>query len=327
MSCIQDFLLRDNNILIDRFKRSDLCTDAVTDIFLTHFHTDHTVGLSVRLLSTGLIRVHCSLVTKRLLENEYGSFDCIIPYKVDMIYRLNDDVKFKFFDANHSPGSVMIYFNILETKVMYTGDFRLCDDFESKFDDIIVDRLYYDESITTRDFNPVSYDDTATALKTFIDEHGGVIYINMSTLGFEQVLGKLDLIFSLDDRVSSVRKKHIHTLIPKKIVPKHRLILSHRKYRLEGETWIDPGMLFLLCSDEHIICTRTTKSYDYDPNRVEYKSSDKHNNHLIYKDVNGVYKLLYCTHPSMSEVNDIARVTQAKEVIPCGNILSRTKNK
>ena len=91
--------------------------------FLTHFHADHTVGLSS---SFGEGDIWCSLVTARLIRRHLR----IDPRHIKVL-ELNrptlvaNEVQVVAIDANHCPGAVMFLFTLRSGKAyLHTGDFR-----------------------------------------------------------------------------------------------------------------------------------------------------------------------------------------------------------
>ncbi|XP_006213775.1 5' exonuclease Apollo isoform X1 [Vicugna pacos] len=95
--------------------------------FLSHMHSDHTVGLS----STWTRPVYCSPITAYLLHRhlqvskqwiralEIGESH-VLP--LDEIGR--ETMTVTLIDANHCPGSVMFLFEGYFGTILYTGDFR-----------------------------------------------------------------------------------------------------------------------------------------------------------------------------------------------------------
>uniref|UniRef100_A0A8C2VAJ4 Metallo-beta-lactamase domain-containing protein n=1 Tax=Chinchilla lanigera TaxID=34839 RepID=A0A8C2VAJ4_CHILA len=95
--------------------------------FLSHLHSDHTVGLS----STWARPLYCSPITAHLLHRhlqvrkqwirvlEVGESH-VLP--LDEIGR--ETMTVTLIDANHCPGSVMFLFEGYFGTILYTGDFR-----------------------------------------------------------------------------------------------------------------------------------------------------------------------------------------------------------
>ncbi|SBT43753.1 DNA repair metallo-beta-lactamase protein, putative [Plasmodium ovale wallikeri] len=89
--------------------------------FLTHFHADHYMKINKYFNEN----VFSSGITKKLLMNIIGVREKYVHnLKINKHYYLfNFDIV--FIDANHCPGSVIIYFEFANgTKIIHTGDFR-----------------------------------------------------------------------------------------------------------------------------------------------------------------------------------------------------------
>ncbi|CAA9989771.1 DNA repair metallo-beta-lactamase protein, putative [Plasmodium knowlesi strain H] len=119
-------------IIVDKFpytRKKDRVTDEeeekkkkITKIyFLTHFHADHYTNINKYFHEN----VFSSTITKKLLTNIIGVNEKYIHnLKINKNYHVfNFEVI--FIDANHCPGSVIIYFEFANgTKIIHTGDFR-----------------------------------------------------------------------------------------------------------------------------------------------------------------------------------------------------------
>ncbi|CAG8688372.1 23518_t:CDS:2, partial [Gigaspora rosea] len=120
--------LHDTNITVDAFKYGNIPN--CTAYFLSHFHSDHYVGLSSK-WSHGPI--YCSAVTGNLVVQQLR----VKPYYVRKL-PMNEEVAIDktnatvtLIDANHCPGSALFLFKIKcangEIKrYLHTGDFRAC---------------------------------------------------------------------------------------------------------------------------------------------------------------------------------------------------------
>ncbi|GAB68206.1 DNA repair metallo-beta-lactamase protein [Plasmodium cynomolgi strain B] len=89
--------------------------------FLTHFHADHYSNINKYFHEN----VFSSTITKKLLTNIIGVNEKYIHnLKINKNYHLFN-FEIIFIDANHCPGSVIIYFEFANgTKIIHTGDFR-----------------------------------------------------------------------------------------------------------------------------------------------------------------------------------------------------------
>nr|XP_014347694.1 PREDICTED: 5' exonuclease Apollo isoform X2 [Latimeria chalumnae] len=95
--------------------------------FLSHMHSDHTVGLS----STWRNTIYCSPETGLLLSHKLKvDKKWIHPLEVGESHMLSLDefdlvtMTVTLIDANHCPGSVMFLFEGYFGTILYTGDFR-----------------------------------------------------------------------------------------------------------------------------------------------------------------------------------------------------------
>lgn len=96
--------------------------------FLTHMHSDHTVGLT----STWSNRpIYCSPVTAALLrlklqvkEQWIHPLELCEPYLLPLDDIGKEKLTVTLIDANHCPGAVMFLFEGYFGAILYTGDFR-----------------------------------------------------------------------------------------------------------------------------------------------------------------------------------------------------------
>ncbi|KAI4836891.1 DNA repair metallo-beta-lactamase protein [Plasmodium brasilianum] len=134
-------------IIVDKFpytKKKDADTDKkvkkkeITKIyFLTHFHADHYMNINKYFNEN----VFSSTITKKLLTNIIGVNEKYVHnLKINRNYYLFN-FEIVFIDANHCPGSVIIYFEFANgTKIIHTGDFR----YSNVHSFLIKKLLYYD---------------------------------------------------------------------------------------------------------------------------------------------------------------------------------------
>ncbi|CAN8266381.1 unnamed protein product [Cochlearia groenlandica] len=105
---------------VDAFRYG--CVQGCSAYFLTHFHSDHYIGLT-KAWSHGPI--YCSSLTSRLLRLSLSVNPSFIhPLEIDVEYTI-DRVKVTFIEANHCPGAALIHFRLQDgTCYLHTGDFR-----------------------------------------------------------------------------------------------------------------------------------------------------------------------------------------------------------
>ncbi|XP_053819832.1 5' exonuclease Apollo [Vidua chalybeata] len=112
--------------------------------FLSHMHSDHTVGLS----STWHRPLYCSPLTARLLHHRLQVPMCWIrPLEVGQSHVVGD-VTVTLIDSNHCPGSVMFLFEGTFGTILYTGDFRYTSAMQGEpvLRGRHIDRLYLDNT-------------------------------------------------------------------------------------------------------------------------------------------------------------------------------------
>ncbi|XP_064328505.1 5' exonuclease Apollo isoform X2 [Phalacrocorax carbo] len=113
--------------------------------FLSHMHSDHTVGLS----STWSRPLYCSPLTARLLHRRLQvPARWIRPLEVGQSHVLGEEVTVTLLDSNHCPGSVMFLFEGAFGTILYTGDFRYTSAMQSEpaLRGRHIDRLYLDNT-------------------------------------------------------------------------------------------------------------------------------------------------------------------------------------
>jgi mRNA degradation ribonuclease J1/J2 len=149
-------------VMVDGFAFS---TPFIKHYFLTHCHSDHTIGLRTS-FSGGYI--YCSEVAANLLLHDMGlkNRSVVKPLKLhETVTILNGvegkhgrvDLRVTPLSANHSPDAVMFVFDarivsagdrVKETRVVHTGDFRFSEDMIVAADGFLkqkpVDSLYLD---------------------------------------------------------------------------------------------------------------------------------------------------------------------------------------
>lgn len=137
MSCFDGLMEEYRCISLDRFDGINLKSSA---FFLSHFHSDHIVGLPepefMTLLETRLdVYLYTSEVTKSLLlaDKRFEKLEkhiISLPLEESTVINIIHDgkpsaVAVTLISAGHCPGSVMFFFEGDDGNVLYTGDFRL----------------------------------------------------------------------------------------------------------------------------------------------------------------------------------------------------------
>jgi len=123
----------------------------VRHYFLTHMHSDHTVGLR-KSFASGLI--WCSEAAANLLRHDFGlhNTQIIRSLPLNRTVTVAGGLQVTAISANHSPDAVMFVFDYqdgdVNVRVVHTGDMRWTSDMLEAADGILlkkpVDRLYLD---------------------------------------------------------------------------------------------------------------------------------------------------------------------------------------
>ncbi|XP_075052391.1 5' exonuclease Apollo-like isoform X1 [Mixophyes fleayi] len=162
--------------------------------FLSHMHSDHTVGLS----STWKHPLYCSPVTAKILKHKLQvNSKWINPLEVGECHMLPLDdcgietVSVTLIDANHCPGSVMFLFEGYFGTILYTGDFRYSP-FMLKHPPLknkMIDVLYLDNTNCDPEQKLPSRQEATKQIKEIIDDHPyHDIVIGLYSLGKESLL-------------------------------------------------------------------------------------------------------------------------------------------
>jgi len=122
--------LPENDFVVDGFTLRN--KDDYKDWFLTHFHSDHYVGIQKK-FNHGTIYasdVTCKLVKMKLgVDQQYlKPLDFNVRYNIKGTY-------VTLMEANHCPGSAVILFELPSGRcILHTGDFRFNKKIFSKYD-------------------------------------------------------------------------------------------------------------------------------------------------------------------------------------------------
>ncbi|XP_035236534.1 5' exonuclease Apollo [Anguilla anguilla] len=187
--------------------------------FLSHMHSDHTVGLT----STWSRPIYCSPTTAKLLQLKLQvKQKWIHPLEVGGAHMLPlDDIgketmTVSLIDANHCPGSVMFLFEGYFGTILYTGDFRYtpamlrepCLQAGTHVDVLYLDNTNCDPT------RPLPSRQRATQqIKELIRAHPGhEVVIGLYRLGKESLLVELALEFRTWVEVSPERMETLMAL-------------------------------------------------------------------------------------------------------------------
>ncbi|XP_015266948.1 PREDICTED: 5' exonuclease Apollo [Gekko japonicus] len=166
--------------------------------FLSHMHSDHTVGLS----STWSQPIYCSPITGQILHLKLKVAECWIhPLEVGESHVMPMDdtgqetMTVTLIDANHCPGSVMFLFEGYFGVILYTGDFRYNPDMQQEpalKNTKLINVLYLDTTNCHPELILPSRQKATEQIKELIRAHPcHLVKIGTYTLGKESLLVQL----------------------------------------------------------------------------------------------------------------------------------------
>ncbi|XP_071776022.2 5' exonuclease Apollo [Centroberyx gerrardi] len=188
--------------------------------FLSHMHSDHTVGLT----STWSNRpIYCSPVSATLLRLKLQVKEqWIHPLELDEPYMLPlDDIgkermTVTLMDANHCPGAVMFLFQGYFGSILYTGDFRYTPSMLREpclRTNTTIDVLYLDNTNCDPTRTLPSRQRAIQQIKEIIRSHPNHnVVIGLYTLGKESLLLELAMEFKTWIEVSFERMETLRAL-------------------------------------------------------------------------------------------------------------------
>lgn len=126
LTCPKYKIISGTTFVVDGFRFGKIA--GATHYFLTHFHSDHYIGLK----KTFDMPLICSSITARLIDKFiHVDPQYIIILDVGESITIND-IKIFAMDANHCPGAVMFLFKLPNGDAkLHVGDFRASDEMES----------------------------------------------------------------------------------------------------------------------------------------------------------------------------------------------------
>lgn len=135
--------------MVDDF---DFCKEYAKNTFvhfLSHFHTDHYIGLSS--LWDFSEKIYCSALTRKLVLHKFPKQETrVIALELDKQHVIplttSLSVSVWLFDAHHIPGAVMFLFKGYMGTIFHTGDFRFHEDM------ILKNHVLFPKELRTSDF-------------------------------------------------------------------------------------------------------------------------------------------------------------------------------
>ncbi|XP_029912159.1 5' exonuclease Apollo [Myripristis murdjan] len=188
--------------------------------FLSHMHSDHTVGLT----STWSDRpIYCSPISAKLLKLKLQVKEqWIHPLELDEPYMLpldsigKETLTVTLMNANHCPGAVMFLFQGYFGSILYTGDFRYTPSMLREpclRTNTTIDVLYLDNTNCDPTRTLPSRQRAAQQIKEIIRSHPHHnVVIGLYTLGKESLLVELAMEFKTWIEVSFERMETLRAL-------------------------------------------------------------------------------------------------------------------
>uniref|UniRef100_A0A8D0DHT0 5' exonuclease Apollo n=1 Tax=Salvator merianae TaxID=96440 RepID=A0A8D0DHT0_SALMN len=166
--------------------------------FLSHMHSDHTVGLS----STWNQPIYCSPITGQILHHRLKvAKQWIHPMEVGESHVIpldevgRETMTVTLIDANHCPGSVMFLFEGDFGVILHTGDFRYTSSMQLESglkNPKFINVLYLDNTNCDPKTILPSREEATAQIKEVIRAHPNhLVKIGMYCLGKESLLVKL----------------------------------------------------------------------------------------------------------------------------------------
>ncbi|XP_044501381.1 5' exonuclease Apollo-like isoform X1 [Mangifera indica] len=209
----------------------DQWTQGSQAYFLTHLHSDHTVGLTS---SWSRGPLFCSRLTAKLLPFKFPELNLSLLHVLDIGSWLSISlispssgektvVQVMAIDAYHCPGSIMLLFRGEFGCQLYTGDFRWETDGEREkiarstflqaLKDVSVDILYLDNTYCNPSYDFPSRQVAAQQVADIISSHPNHdIIIGIDTLGKEELLLHISRLLNIKIWVWPERLQTMHLL-------------------------------------------------------------------------------------------------------------------
>jgi Cft2 family RNA processing exonuclease len=141
--------------------------------FLTHFHSDHTGGLSKSWANGPL---YCSTLTAKLLQESFGlnggTVKVLDAGESAVVSAGGREVRATAFDANHCPGAIMLHLDFGRERLFYTGDFRINDAIRAAAEDLQgVDAAFIDSTYDDPQYEFPTQEEAIRAVAELVEEH------------------------------------------------------------------------------------------------------------------------------------------------------------
>jgi DNA cross-link repair 1A protein len=311
-------IMKDTSLAVDAFNYG--AGPHITHYLLSHFHSDHYVGLS----KSWSRKIVCSPITMRLAISKFNiRQDLFLPVEPGE-ERLVAGVQLTALDANHCPGSLMF---VLRTTsgltILHTGDFRACAEMESApiLWDSTVDRVYLDTTYCRPQYDLPSQSDVIAKTVHLVGEFvagrpGTAVLVGAYAVGkerlFKAVAEELDArVWTGESRVAVWRCLQDRHLLD-------RLVGSRAEARVQvvdsrlvtwgglGQELDRVGELFT-----HVLGVRPT---GWAHSRGEGQEGSLADVRIVTKGQLSLLEVPYSEHSSFSELKRFIKFLRIKEV-------------
>ncbi|CCF56808.1 hypothetical protein KAFR_0B05120 [Kazachstania africana CBS 2517] len=167
-------------VVVDGFNYE--ANSQINDYFLSHFHSDHYIGLKKSWDKAD--KIYCSPITSKLLQFKFKiSADRIVSIPNREKHWITSNISVTPFDANHCPGAQVFLFQEWATKdslkpmkqILHTGDFRSnshlineIHDFLKVSRNLTIDEVYLDTTYLSQNNNFPSQSEIVTKTTSYV---------------------------------------------------------------------------------------------------------------------------------------------------------------
>ncbi|KAK3914544.1 Protein artemis [Frankliniella fusca] len=322
-------------VSVDRFNYKNLSSEL---FFLSHFHADHMVGLRNPEFHAVLLRrpsafIYCSELTALFLsQNHLKGFDAkikVLAVNKEHTLNISDElgvISVTPLPAGHCPGSVMFLFGYKGLNYLYTGDYRMTKDNIVKLkalrdhdghlkpiETLYLDTTFFEPAYSYFPSRDESMSELIKMCRSWIAK-GDDFVIDIrtpATVGVEYVMIALSKEFGqplhvspcayekycripeLSSAVSLSDESKLHACIPgNRVYGKSLFLQSHKTLK-------DKNVLSIK------LCCLHAKKFSKEMSLVSYSEQQS------------LYKLVYSSHSSHSELLEMIETLLPSKIVPC----------
>lgn len=323
----------DTSFCVDAFSYGSI--PGIKYYFLSHFHSDHYVGLKKSFPHP----IYCSKVTANLVSLK-------IKVHADLLHQINinepiilDGVEVTALDANHCPGSLMFLFTLPDgRRFLHTGDFRANSEME-EYPSLLrgpIDEIYLDTTYCDPFYNFPSQSDVLHYVKSLVldklsNNLSLLIVCGSYTIGKEKVFKTIAAALDCKIWASTCKKNVLHCLEDDFI--NYNLVSSPYDAKIHV---LPMAQINSKCLQQHLekFKGKFNEILALKPTGWEFNSQLKNKNSLNIRPKSygsvSIYGIPYSEHSSFEELKNFIRVFKPKRVIPtvnCGNKAEREEMK